>query len=115
MTGHDTLLSWRMRGRRPAHGVLLEVAAKRSQTVVAAPPEHSIEADGVALLTVAPDEPVERLDLRCLVGLPVAVLAYTEQPAEGQVRALCEAASRAGAARVIGLQGDYETLREVYP
>ena len=54
MTGQDTLLRWRMAGRRPAQGVLVEVAAKRSPFVVAAPPDHSIEADGVALLTVAP-------------------------------------------------------------
>ena len=115
MTGQDTLLRWRMAGRRPAQGVLVEVAAKRSPFVVTAPPERSIEADGVALLTVAPDEPVERIDWRCVVGLPVAVLAYTEQPAEPQVRALCEAATKAGAARVIGLQADYETMHEVYP
>lgn len=115
MTGQDTLLRWRMAGRRPAQGVLVEVAAKRSPFVVTAPPEHSIQTDGVALLTVAPDEPVERIDWRCVVGLPVAVLAYTESHLAEQVKAICRAASDAGASRVIGLQADYETMHEVYP
>ena len=114
MTGADALLRCRLAGRRPAQGVLVEIAAKRAQTVVAAEPERSIEDDGVALLTVSPDERVERLDLRCLVGLPVAVLAYSDHPAQAQVLAFCQAAQQAGAARVIGLQGNDGPLIEVF-
>ena len=53
-------------------------------------------------LTVAPDEPLERLDLRPLVGLDVIVAAEQEDGHQRTVRALCMAAVAAGAARVVG-------------
>lgn len=58
---------------------------------------------GAALeVTVAPDERLERLDLRPLVGLDVIVAAEQEDGHQRTVRALCMAAVEAGAARVVG-------------
>lgn len=90
MRGQDTLLALRSRGVRPA-AVAIHVAR-------VAPCQS-----GAALeIVVAPDEPIDRLDLRALVGLDVIVAAEQEDGHQRTVRALCMAAVTAGAARVVG-------------
>lgn len=100
MQGQDQLLALRRAGRIPADGVYIEVCRKRGVF-----PRSQQEADGERMrLTIAPEEPVDRLDLRCVIGLEVVVLAYPDAPAAGAVHAVCEACVAAGAKVVIGLQ-----------
>ena len=53
-------------------------------------------------IVVGPDESIDRLDLRALVGLDVIVAAEQDDGHQRTVRALCMAAVTAGAARVVG-------------
>lgn len=114
MTGHEDLIQARLAGRRPGQGVLVELTQRRSAFVAELPVGESLQAQGVALLTVAPGEAFDRLDLRCLIGLPVVVVAYSDEPDERSVRALSAACLRAGASKVTGLQCDYGSTREVF-
>jgi len=92
MTGHETLIALRNRRLRPA-AVAIHVGH--------VPPCQAGEA---VEIVVAPDEPIERLDLRCLVGLNVIVAAEQEDAHQRVVRALCMAAVSAGADRVLGIE-----------
>lgn len=90
MRGLETLVALRGRGVRPA--------AVAIHVTTAAP----CQAGSTLELTVAPDERLERLDLRPLVGLDVIVAAEQDDGHQRTVRALCMAAVDAGAARVVG-------------
>ena len=90
MRGLDTLVALRSKGVRPA-AVAIHVAQ-------VAP----CQAGDALEIVVAPDEPIDRLDLRALVGLDVIVAAEQEDGYQRTVRALCMAAVTAGASRVLG-------------
>jgi hypothetical protein len=90
MTGHETLIALRNRRLRPA-AVAIHVGH--------VPP---CQAGDALEIVVAPDEPIDRLDLRALVGLDVIVAAEQEDGHQRTVRALCMAAVTAGASRVLG-------------
>lgn len=100
MRGQEHLIAMRRGHRVPAEGVGIEVTPDRGMW-----PRSQEEADGSRVrLTVDPGESVDRLDLRCVVGLEVVVFAYSCEPCERAVRALCAACVAAGAKVVIGLQ-----------
>jgi hypothetical protein len=96
MRGHEALIATRMAGYRPQVPVVLHcpVSAWTFQ-----------DAPGYVQIALA--DRVDRLDLRFLVGLPVAVLGDHL----GHVLEVCEAADAAGACGVIGLCGEKPRYR----
>ena len=102
MRGVQQLIAVRQRGLKPA-----AVAVHVSDV-------GPCEAGEAMEIVVAPDEAIDRLDLRCLVGLDVIVAAEVDDGYGRTVRALCMAAVSAGAARVLGIEwkraGDTRTL-----
>lgn len=92
MTGTETLIAMRQRRLRPA-AVAVHVGFDRP-----APHPEVLE------LAVRPDEAMDRLDLRCLLGLDVIVTADAEEGHQRALRAMCMAAVTAGARRVIGVE-----------
>lgn len=90
MTGHETLIALRRRGWKPA---VVAIHVDRAQPC---------QTGEVLEIVVRPEEPVEQLDLRCLLGLDVVVAAEQDDGHQRTVRALCMAAVNAGAARVLG-------------
>lgn len=87
------MVSLREQGWRPA-----VVAVHVSD----APP---FEGGEVLEIVVRADEPFERMDWRCLVGLDVIVTA--ERGQQRSLRAMCMAAVDAGAKRVMGVEYDH--------
>lgn len=90
--GHQQLIAVRQRGLRP-QAVALHVSDV-----------GPCQAGEALEIVVAPDEAIDRLDLRCLVGLDVIVAAEREDGFGRTVRALCMAAVDAGAKRVLGIE-----------
>lgn len=92
MRGHEALIAMRQRRLRPP------VVAVHVSLDPPIPNPEALE------LVVAPDEPIDQLDLRCLVGLDVIVTADADEGHQRALRAMCMAAVTAGAKRVIGVQ-----------
>jgi hypothetical protein len=86
MRGADSLIALRMRGYAPAMGVVLEVCEGR-------PTQHD-DAPGVALLQVETADSVERLDLRCLVGLKVVAYGAAGCPSDERINAVARRAAK---------------------
>jgi hypothetical protein len=93
MRGHEPLLQMRRSGLRP-----------RTVTLLTAPGWDRWVSNWPAVcpefpeLEIAPDETPERLDLRCLIGLPVHVLGTDE----ARVERIAKCAMAAGAQRAMG-------------
>lgn len=100
MRGLETLIAMRMRRKAPARGVLVALAHKVGE-YLQLPLEPSLE-EGIVTLEVDPAESFDRLDLRPLVGLRVAVIDYTEN--QRALRAFCGACVAAGADEVMGFE-----------
>ena len=104
MRGHDDLIAMRRAGKVPTHGVSIRVDDEAPWDVgwIANDPR-------VVTVHIRPDECLDRIDLRCLVGLKVAVIG--ERLHERSVRAVCGFVTRANAQAVVGLicnHGDAE-------
>jgi hypothetical protein len=94
------LFDMRRRGIVPSECVLIEVSHDRLWPW----PRNDQEADGsVHVMRVKPDENVDLLDLRCLLGLAVVVTDDRYNDHERTVRALCAACVAAGAREVDGI------------
>lgn len=96
MRGHDTLIATRMAGYRPQVPVVLHC-----------PLVAWTFQDAPSYVQIPAAERADRLDLRFVVGLPVAVLG--DDPA--RVLEVCEAVKSAGAVGVIGLAGEKPRYR----
>lgn len=95
MRGHDLLIAMRRRGVRPPF-VRFELDAQPAWVRDSADwPEWSI----AAMVDVAPDDAIARLDLRCAVGMPAVVTGGSDERAAQLFAALLAA----GATRVIAL------------
>lgn len=93
MRGADALIAARRSGYRPQNGVCVLIDGLTKPN------------DGEELvLEVMADEPIDRLDLRCLVGLRVVAVGSNDQ----RVSAFVEAAKNAGAEGVVGLEFRHE-------
>lgn len=98
MRGHESLMQARIRGIKPALGVLVMVD-QRDPCGASVYQPHS--DDGAHLVWVKPID--THPDLRCVVGLKVVVWC----PHEGDVAAVqrvCRQCIEAGALRVLGLE-----------
>lgn len=95
MRGHTQLIAMRKRRHRPTF-VSIDVAADRNPWLY----DHWHEQGLQAYLLVEHTDPVERLDLRCVVGLLVFVDGSIDD--RQRVVAVYEAAVAAGASRVLG-------------
>lgn len=85
MTGHEPIIVMRMRGMKPSIVFLNDISEKADWHIYG---EHaSVNVGG---------EPIERLDLRFLVGCVVSVFAAEKKRSCG----LFEACKRAGAVKV---------------
>lgn len=89
MRGHEAIVAMRRRGMRPEHVTLTDQVPLKPWSGVEAFPEVGIERA---------DNP-DRIDLRFLVGLPVFVKVFGDEP---RMRRLVAAAERAGAEFVTG-------------
>lgn len=99
MEGQSTLVAVRRKGRVPSKGVLILVGS-----TPLGPWKHPVELAGeLHTLRVDPNEAIDRLDLRCVVGMRVLVSDDFMGPQERTVRLLCAACVAAGARRVIGI------------
>jgi hypothetical protein len=94
MIGHEPLIAMRRKGRVPQR-VYVETRACLDRRLAREWPEVSPQS---AFVLVDPEESVVRLDLRCLVGLPVEVDGLDSQ----RVHEVFAACVKAGASRVIG-------------
>jgi hypothetical protein len=91
MTGHEPLIRMRMQRFKPAHVTLND----RSWAYDWWRCEHLMPYPDIG---IDPEEAIERLDLRFVVGLPVMV----EQRDRDRLRRLMLACEKAGAKRVYG-------------
>ncbi len=73
MKGHETLIDMRRRGRIPAEGVHVDLSRFEPwfDTLAEQLPGH-------VTVWISPDDRIDRLDLRCFVGLHVLVCATDE-------------------------------------
>lgn len=101
MRGHEDLIALRKRHRVVSRGVLIEVT---TNTATNTGLDNGIMDGSAAFISIRPDEPIDSLDLRCLVGLKVLVFAYYWEPLGTAVRKVCMAAVDGGAKRVQGVQ-----------
>lgn len=93
MHGHDPLIDMRLGGRRP-DAVYIDAGAKTTASV-----DWPRAHPNFAFLSVTPGEKLNRLDLRCVVGLMVQVTS--EDPV--QLKNLVQRCVDEGAGRVIGV------------
>lgn len=91
MRGHEPLIAMRLRGRRPPL-----VRFELDQMPWRDWADWPTWTD-TAMVEVPPSDAIGRLDLRFVVGMPVAVMGSDD----GRVRAVYEAALKAGASRVL--------------
>lgn len=91
MRGHEPLIAMRLRGRRPPL-VRLELDPMPWRDWA-----EWTEWTDTAMVEVSPSDVIGRLDLRFVVGMPVAVTGSDD----GRVRAVYQAALKAGASRVL--------------
>lgn len=94
MRGHEPLIAWRKRGVRP-HLVRVETDPMPWRDWANWP-----EWSAVPMVEVEQQDAIHRLDLRCMVGLPVLVCGADRSRLLEMVSAL----RAAGASRVIALQ-----------
>ena len=101
MTGADALIDLRMRRRVPVSGVLWHLTDDM--------PASELPTAELAWLRSPLNEPFDRIDLRCLVGLRVTV--HGPYTADDAVKAACLSAVKAGAMSVLGFASDTPLLR----
>jgi hypothetical protein len=108
MQGQDGLIAMRIEGVRPPV-VRIEVQNERQWSLANNCGHDHYE------LTVSPMESIDRLDLRCVIGLDVVIASEDFNQAARTVRALGAACVLAGAERVVGIEysrGSAETISE---
>jgi hypothetical protein len=88
MQGHENVIALRMQGFRPEHVFLFDEEGRR--------PPNPWKTDFRLMQVYSNGDPVERMDLRFLVGLAVSVLGSEEK----RCKALAGACVKAGAALV---------------
>ena len=93
MRGHDALITMRLAGKVPAHGVEIETGEDPSRW----PEIWVAERMSSAYLSILPTESLTRADFRAVAGLLVRVEGVDSQ----RVAAVAEKAKKSGAARVI--------------
>lgn len=98
MKGADALIALRKAGRVPAAGVVL----------VLSDAPHEPMSPNPARLTAGVGERLDRVDLRCVVGLPVVV--HGPYMAAQAVRTACEWVAKAEAQSVMGFATDAPDL-----
>lgn len=91
MRGHEPLIAMRLRGRRPPF-VRFDLDPMPWRDWADWPTWTD-----TAMVEVSPSDAIGRLDLRFVVGMPVAVMGSDD----GRVSALFYAARNAGASRVL--------------
>lgn len=96
MRGHEPLIAMRQRGRRPIFARFELDPMPWSDW--ANWPEWS----DVPMIELQAQDRPERLDLRCVVGMPAMVCGSQK----ARVKAMVEALQKAGATRVIAIAGD---------
>lgn len=92
MRGHEQLIATRRAGLQPASVQIALTDLPLPKWCVVNPGAH-------AWLHIGTDDSIERLDLRCLVGLLVMVDGHDEQ----RVESVHHAAMRHGARRVVSV------------
>ncbi len=102
--GHEKLIEMRQRGRNPST-IFIETDA--DNRLKPWRDWHVVNADAPVLL-VEPDDSPLRLDLRCVIGLPVHVDGCDEK----RVKAVADACLVAGAVRVISSLCDFNRYGE---
>jgi hypothetical protein len=106
MRGHEPLIAMRLQGICP-ETVHVNVDMPLKPWVTRAWAEEAHRTGAIhAEIAVEPSDAVHRLDLRCLVGLPVFVLGDDPQ----RVGAVFTACVKAGAKRVIS--NDNQSMRD---
>lgn len=98
MRGAESLIALRRKGYRPELGAIVMLHTGKWK------PNDGENQGGAACLDVDAGEPIDRIDLRCLIGLRVAVFGKDD----ARVSEFVAAAAKAGAESVIGLQ--FKTL-----
>lgn len=96
MVGAEELVNLRRRGFKPHQGAVVCLSSLPAGKRL----EDGVAALGGASIDIGCDERLDRLDLRCLVGLRVVVFGDDEP----RVTEACELAKKAGAAAVVGLR-----------
>lgn len=103
MKGHDALIAMRRRGTTPA-----VVFLDTEPCFVRAWADWQQHTPAAASVWVEPGESMQRIDLRCVVGLPVVVTGMNAE----RVRAVADAAAKAKAKAVTGYVYRYLTGRQ---
>jgi hypothetical protein len=98
MDGQTALTNLRRDGRVPSVGVVIHVSPLRLWAGWTEPEQIG----AMHAMSVEPGENIDRLDLRCVVGLKVFVSDDPHASEERAVRAVCAACVAAGAKVVIG-------------
>jgi hypothetical protein len=80
MRGHETLVAMRRARKRPALGVLIDVGPLPVL-------DHTpAEFPGAVIVWIEPEDRIDRLDLRCLVGLKATVIGGPDERALAAAR-----------------------------
>lgn len=108
MRGHEPILALRRRGLRPSSVWLSDAPLPRPLPCGTRLDWWAFREPGPAEVCIEPADNPQRLDLRFLFGLPVHVLLDDPE----RMRALVDAAQRAGAARVFGGSHDFNPRRQ---
>jgi hypothetical protein len=101
MRGHEPLIAMRRAGRRPALGALVRAGASDPNSDSLHWPDERPDA---ALLWVGERDDIDRLDLRCLLGLKVVVFGDDDE----RVRAIARRVKPL-ALRTVAMLADGET------